>query len=281
MSTPPLGMTDVTTASTTETAAPEQRESWGDFAKFVLKLVLAVLIFRSFIFSPFTIPSESMLPLLRNGDYLVAAKWPYGFSKHSLPFSASLIPGRIFESPPTPGDVVIFKHPVDGVDYVKRVIGLPGDSVAMRGGQLILNGEPVPKVRIEDFVLPLSANTECHPLGEEIATAEGPACRYMRFHETLPSGRTYEVLDFGQGFVDDYPPVIVPVGQLFVMGDNRDNSQDSRFPARSQGGVGLVDDELLVGRASMVLWSSDGSAQWLLPWTWFTAARWNRIGDTL
>lgn len=264
----------------TEVAAGEQ-ESLGDFVKFVLKLVLAVLIFRSFLFSPFTIPSESMLPLLRNGDYLVAAKWPYGFSRHSLPFSAPLIPGRVFADLPERGDVVIFKHPVDGVDYVKRAVGLPGDTVAMRDGRLILNGEPVPRERAEPFILPLSANTQCHPRAEQVQTPEGPACSYQRFIETLPSGERYAVIDFGQSFQDDFGPIVVPEGKVFVMGDNRDNSMDSRFPASPGGGVGLIDADLLVGRAAMVLWSSDGSAEWLKPWTWFTAARWGRIGSGL
>lgn len=259
----------------------EKKESWGSFTAFLLKLVLAVLIFRSFIFSPFTIPSESMLPLLWNGDYLVAAKWPYGFSRLSLPFSVPLIPGRIFADLPERGDVVIFKHPVDGADYIKRAIGLPGDTVAMVDGQLVLNGTPVPKQPAAPFIIPLSQNTDCHPRAERIETADGPACRYHRFVETLPGGRSYAVLDFGASFQDDYGPIVVPEGRVFVMGDNRDNSQDSRFIARAGGGVGLVPADRLIGRASMVLWSSDGSARWLLPWTWFTAARWGRIGEGL
>ncbi len=258
-----------------------REEDWGDFFRFILKLVLAVVIFRSFIFSPFTIPSESMLPGLRNGDYLVAAKWPYGYSRLSLPFEAPLIPGRILASLPERGDVVIFKHPTDGTDYVKRVIGLPGDTVAVRGGQVVLNGEPLPQQPAGPFVLPMSANTVCHPSAEEITTPDGPACRYTQFVETLPSGKDYRILDFGATGQDEYDTMVVPEGKLFVMGDNRDNSMDSRFPAMPGGGVGLVDADLLVGRASMVLWSTDGSANWLLPWTWFTAARWDRIGSAI
>ena len=117
-----------------------ERESWGSFAGFVLKLALVVLVFRSFVFSPFSIPSESMLPRLWNGDYLLAAKWPYGFSKYSLPFELPVIPGRVLSDAPERGDVVIFKHPIDGTDYIKRVIGLPGDSVEIRAGRVVLNG---------------------------------------------------------------------------------------------------------------------------------------------
>ena len=257
-------------------AKPEKEESWGDFTKFLLKLVLVVLIFRSFIFSPFTIPSESMLPVLRNGDYLVAAKWPYGYSSLSLPLEAPLIPGRVFADLPERGDVVIFKHPVDGTDYVKRAIGLPGDTIAMRNGVLIINGEPVKREKIEDAEIPMSTNTGCRSDGGRVS--DGMVCNYRQFRETLPSGKSYLTLDFGVRPQDTFGPIVVPKGKLFVMGDNRDNSLDSRFPATAGGGVGLVDADLLVARASMVLWSTDGGAEWLLPWTWFTAARWNRIG---
>lgn len=270
------GSTD--TAVTTNSGKKDE----GSFIFFLVKLVLAVLIFRSFIFSPFSIPSESMLPRLMNGDYLLAAKWPYGFSKYSLPGEVPLIPGRIFASEPEPGDVVIFKHPIDGVDYIKRAIALPGDTVEMQGGQLILNGAPVPKQRIADFEIEVSPNTECHIMATTIERADGEfVCRYARFRETLPSGRTYEVLDFGQSSADDFGPVIVPEGRMFVMGDNRDNSQDSRFPAQSNGGVGMVPMELLVGRATIVMWSTDGGSEWIKPWTWFTTARGDRIGGGL
>ncbi|MFN2101090.1 signal peptidase I [Altererythrobacter sp. MF3-039] len=261
---------------------PEKAKKEDNFFVFLLKLLAVVLIFRSFIFSPFSIPSESMLPRLMNGDYLLASKWSYGFSKHSLPFSAPLIPGRIFASEPERGDVAIFKHPIDEVDYIKRVIGLPGDSIAVRNGVVILNGEPIPKERIDDFIIPVSANTACARSQFETRDAEGNAvCAYPRFRETLPSGATYEVLDFGPDLNDNFGPVIVPQGQLFVMGDNRDNSQDSRVPAMPGGGVGIVPQDMLVGRATILMWSTDGSSSWLLPWTWFTAARWDRLGTTL
>ncbi|WP_421992101.1 signal peptidase I [Qipengyuania sp.] len=284
------------------TAKPEQKETLGSFLWFVAKLVIAVLIFRSFIFSPFTIPSESMLPNLRNGDYLVAAKWPYGYSKLSLPGEVPLWEGRILADLPERGDVAIFKHPVTGTDYVKRVIGLPGDTVAVRNGVVILNGEPLPKEAAGYADIPMSANTSCRRDGGVVV--DGTTCRYRQFRETLPSGKSYMTVDFGpvgprlltdgMGGIatdsrgvpirvdpDDIDPIVIPSGQLFVMGDNRDNSLDSRFPAVPDGGVGLVDADLLVGRASRVLWSTDGSAQWLLPWTWFTAARWDRIGSDI
>lgn len=261
--------------------AAQDRESWGSYLRFLALVVLAVLAFRSFVFSPFTIPSESMLPRLMVGDYLVAAKWPYGYSRLSLPFEAPLISGRVFASLPERGDVVIFKHPSDGTDYVKRAIGLPGDTVAVRGGRVILNGRMLERGPLAPLSVRISANTACHGRAQEIALAGARACVYPVATETLPSGRSYPVIDLGTTPQDDFGPVTVPEGRLFVMGDNRDNSMDSRFPDLPGGGVGLVSADLLVGRASMVLWSTDGSAEWAKPWTWFTAARWNRIGTLL
>jgi signal peptidase I len=252
------------------------------FPVFVIKLVLIVAFFRSFVFSPFNIPSESMLPRLENGDYLLAAKWPYGFSSYSLPFSVPLLPSRILANQPARGDVVIFKAPPgNDVDYIKRVIGLPGDTVQMIGGQLHLNGVAVPKQKIADFVIPVSANTSCiAPEFEAVEKNGTPSCHYPQFRETLPEGKQYNVLDLGYRPQDDTPPVIVPVGHVFLMGDNRDNSMDSRFPAVEGGGIGLVPQDNLIGRATIVMWSTDGSANWFLPWTWFTALRANRIGGT-
>ena len=263
-----------------EKAAPPKKEE--NFFVFLLKLVVIVLVFRSFIFSPFNIPSESMLPRLVNGDYLLAAKWPYGFSKYSMPFSMPLIPGRILPHQPEPGDIVIFKAPPgNDVDYIKRVIGVPGDQVQMVGGQVHINGKPVPKVRVADFEIPVSPNTHCYLPQFETKSADGrDVCHYPRFRETLPNGRSYFVLDLGHFPQDDTPVFVVPEGHLFLMGDNRDNSMDSRFPAVPGQGIGIVPQENLVGRATVMMFSTDGSSEWIKPWTWFTAARWGRVGGT-
>lgn len=253
-----------------------------NFVWFLIRLLALVLAFRVFVFSPFSIPSESMLPRLMNGDYLLAAKWPYGISRHSLPFDLPLPEGRLLPGTPERGDIAIFKHPVDGREYIKRVIGLPGDSVAVMGGQVVLNGARLPRRALPDALIVQSPNTACAWGGEHERLGNGTAvCRYARFRETLPGGKSYEVLDFGPTGADGFAPVTVPAGRLFVMGDNRDNSRDSRFVAAADDGVGLVPQDLLVGRAAIIVWSTDGSADWLRPWTWFSAARRDRIGDAL
>ncbi len=265
-------------AETAPLDAPKPKSETRDFLSFLLKLGIFVFILRSFIFAPFSIPSESMLPRLFVGDYLIVTKWNYGYSKHSLPWSIPLIPGRIFPSLPTRGDVVVFKAPpANDTDLIKRVIGLPGDRIQMRNGQLFINEVGVPKVRIADFVQAVSPNTRCLSADSpETASTGEPRCRYARFTETLPNGKSYSVLDFGPTPQDNTQIYTVPAGHVFMMGDDRDFSGDSRFEA---GGFGFVPIENLVGKAQFTVFSTDGSANYLLPWTWFSAARWSRIGE--
>ncbi len=248
------------------------RSETSETFRFLLKLAVVVLILRSFIFAPFSIPSESMLPRLLIGDYLFVSKWNYGYSRWSLPAGVPLIPGRILGSTPTRGDVVVFRAPeVLDHDVIKRVIGLPGETVQMRQGVVYLNGKPIPKLRIADFTIPLTANFDAEKCGAQI-------CRYPRFRETLPNGRSYEVLDQAElPDRDDTGLYTIPAGHIFVMGDNRDDSGDSRFPAPQ--GMGYVPLENVEGKAVVNFFSTDGNAEWLKPWTWVSAARWSRIGE--
>jgi len=265
---------------------PKKKESWWDTVRFFLILFVVALIFRSFLFAPFSIPSGSMLPNLAIGDYLFVTKWPYGYSRYSVPFGIAQFQGRIFSGLPDRGDIVVFRYPGQrDEDFVKRVIGLPGDTVAVRDGVVILNGTAIRRQRIADYVMPISPNSPCRIVGSDLEAGEragpdGRVCHYPRYRETLPDGRSYDVLDQGNGTPgDDYGPIVVPDGQLFVMGDNRDDSYDSRFDT-SANGVGLLPVENLLGEVLINFWSTDGSAEWIKPWTWFSAARWGRIGRT-
>lgn len=263
------------------TKTATQKSEWADFLSFLVKLAIFFFILRSFIVSPFNIPSESMMPRLESGDYILVSKWSYGYSKYSLPWNLPLIPGRIFASQPERGDVAVFKAPPGAtVDYIKRVIGLPGDIIEMRDGQLFINGEGVKKVPVGDYVVRQSPNTRCYDRSfEDVNEAGELVCRYPQFRETLPNGKSYNVLDLVDAPRDTTEPVVVPEGHMFMMGDNRDNSLDSRFPAIEGQGIGIVPQEYLVGHALVTVFSTDGSASWIKPWTWFTAARWDRIGE--
>ena len=277
-----------TTATTTTSSPAKPRSETSETIRFLLKLALVVWLFRSFVFAPFSIPSESMLPRLLIGDYLFISKWNYGYSRWSMPFGVPPISGRLFPGTPERGDTVVFRSKGnDDHDVIKRVIGLPGDTIQMRQGQLILNGQAIPKQRIADFAVPLSPNFDQRHCDAPFikSDAEGATCQIPRFRETLPGGRSYEVLD--QRYIpdaDDTQVFTVPADHVFLMGDNRDDSADSRFPSADEAlpgqaqGMGFIPLDRVQGKAVVIFWSTDGSANWLLPWTWVTAARWDRIG---
>jgi signal peptidase I len=257
----------------------------GETTRFLILLFVFAVLLRTLVVTPFVIPSGSMLPRLMIGEYLFVSKWPYGFSRYSLPFMAPGVEGRLLGGEPERGDVVVFRYPGANEDWVQRVIGLPGDTVEIRGGEVILNGRPLERSRSGDYAMPVSANSPCRlvrgSVGREVTGEDGgQSCAYPRYRETLPGGPSYDVIDqnpFGPN--DNRPAVQVPEGHLFVMGDNRDDSEDGRVPLEA-GGVGMLPIENVLGRVLITFWSTDGSSSYWKPWTWFTAARWDRIGNT-
>ena len=266
------------------TAGPAKKEdSTGSLVRFILIVALAAWLFRSLIGAPFNIPSGSMLPTLYIGDYLAVAKWPYGYSRYSFPFGIPSFDGRVLERLPARGDVVVFRHPSEENDLIKRVIGLPGDTVELRGGRVILNGREVPRRPLPPTKIAVTTNSPCRAVPPAmpniVATGNQAYCLYPAYLETLPGGPSYTVLDQNNhGLADDFGRTTVPAGHVFLMGDNRDDSLDSRFDT-FQGGIGMVPAQNLIGRATVTFWSTDGSASYLKPWTWFTALRGSRIGN--
>ena len=252
----------------TETTLPPpgDRNETIEIIKTVAVALLIFLFVRVLLFQPFTIPSASEEPNLYEGDYVIVTKFDYGWSRHSIPFSPPLFEGRILSKAPERGDIIVFKLPRDGrTDYIKRLIGVPGDRVQMRQGLLYLNGQPVERRQTE-----LVTETGGSGLMRPVARVE----------ETLPGGRRYMTNDFGaDGDLDDTPEVVVPPGHYFFIGDNRDNSADSRLP--TEIGVGLVPEENLVGKARLVLLSWSPGASLFKPWTWVLNLRPSRFGKVL
>ena len=230
--------------------AKKRSEGYWEVTKTALWAAAIAIVVRTVAFEPFSIPSGSMVPTLLVGDYLFVSKYSYGYSRHSLPFSLPLIPGRIFAREPDRGDVAVFKLPTDNeTDYIKRIIGLPGDTIQVRDGILYINSEPVKRERVNDFVQ---------------RDINGFSRRLRRFIETLPNGRRHAILDLtDRGDYDNTRIFRVPEGHYFAMGDNRDNSQDSR------SAVGFIPRKNLVGRAEFMFFSINGSTWefWKWPWT--------------
>lgn len=221
----------------------------GETVSVIVQALLLALVIRTLLFQPFSIPSGSMRPTLLEGDYLFVTKWAYGYSRYSMPFSPNLFSGRIWDSAPERGDVVVFKYPPNpSLDYIKRVVGLPGDRIQMREGQLFINGVAVPRVKVGQIDNP------------DITEVDRPVDVYR---ETLPNGVSYDTLDLTPNSIgDNTREFVVPAGHYFMMGDNRDNSTDSRFT------VGFVPEENLVGRANIIFFSIADGASPLELWKW-------------
>ena len=238
---------------------------FGEVIRTVIYALVIALAIRTLAYEPFSVPSESMLPTLLVGDYFFVSKYSYGYSRHSLPFSPDFFEGRIMEGEPQRGDIAVFKTPADDqTDFVKRIIGLPGDTIQMREGTLHVNGSEARRERVEDFRdVDLFGNVRLVP----------------QYRETLPSGVSYMVLDIRTTPQDNTAIFTVRPGHYFAMGDNRDNSQDSRF--NSLGAVGQVPAENLVGRAEILFFSTDRSGPWWQVWRWPVMIRYSRVFDSL
>jgi len=235
---------------------------WTMLSENIKTVVLAILIavvIRSFWLEPFRIPSGSMYPTLRVGDYLFVSKYSYGYSRYSFPFGLPIFEGRLKYKEPQRGDVVVFKFPQNThTDFIKRIIGLPGDKVQVKEGRLYINGEMVERVRNGSYII-----------DEYVVMPEF----YRQYEETLPNGVVHQILEISdrERIVDDTEEYVVPEDAFFVMGDNRDRSDDSRIS------VGFVPKENLVGKARFIFFSHDDKGSLFKPWTWFIAIRWNRF----
>ena len=235
---------------------------WWEMGKSVIIALAIALVIRTILFQPFTIPSGSMEPTVMPGDYVIIDKYAYGYSQYSLPIAVPLFHGRLFDHTPKRGDIIVFKLPRDPhIDYIKRLVGLPGDKIQVTRGVLYINGKALPRQE-------MSPGVETLPFGMTHTV--------QRFKETMPNGKSYVTNSYGpDGEADNTDVYVVPAKSYFFMGDNRDNSEDSRFP--ESVGVGYVPEENLVGRASFVLLSWNDKASIFKPWTWFLDLRPSRF----
>jgi len=257
--------------------------------KGLLWVLLAVLAFHSLVAKPFYIPSESMMPGLLTGDRLVVTKYPYGWSWVSPSFHViGPMKGRVLGHLPERGDIVIVTPPGTRTDYIKRVIGLPGDTIRMLDGQLYINGQPVKRQAEAPKMIPIDVNSPCgserDPAlnGYAVTGADGKAyCKVPVVRETLPNGHSYETVDLGRSPEDNFDPVTIPADHVWLMGDNRDDSADSRVPEWQGGLGGPVPWENIGGRAEFITFSLDGTSKWWNPISWVEALRSGRAGKSL
>jgi len=235
--------------------------------KTVFWALLIAGLFRTLLFQPFYIPSGSMKDTLLIGDFLFVNKMAYGYSRYSCPYALCPISGRILASEPVLGDVVVFRHPTSGQDYIKRLIGLPGDKIQFKDGVLFINGVEAKQTPDGQFIETYERQGGSGGFPRCIGTVgQGGDCVKERFIETLPNGVQHSVLNFNDGRLDNTGVYTVPAGKYFFSGDNRDNSTDSRVPVNARG-VGFLDGENIIGRAERIVFSSAGRSL-LFFWTW-------------
>lgn len=248
--------------------AEKKKDGIVETIKTIVYALLIAGVFRTLFFQPFWIPSGSMKDTLLIGDFLFVNKMAYGYSRYSCPFSMCPFSGRILGREPARGDVVVFRHPVSGADFIKRLVGLPGDKIQMKNAVLFVNGQEAkqtPDGLFEEIFEP-QGPVRNRPRCSNGTVGLGAVCEKEKFSEAIPDGPTHSVLNIGPGGADNTGIFTVPEGHYFFMGDNRDNSTDSRF-AQAVGGVGYVPFENLIGRADRIMFSSAGRSM-LFFWTW-------------
>ena len=240
----------------------KSRGGIGENIRVILYALIIAFFVRSVAYQPFNIPSGSMIPTLLVGDYLFVSKFSYGYSRFSIPFGLNFFSGRILNNEPVRGDVAVFRHPPQNKeDFIKRIVGIPGDRIMVVNGLLHINGLPVKKIKIKNPELEIRA---------------GKNHRSSEYIETLPNGKSYKVRESlgNTGPYDNTPEYIVPDGHYFALGDNRDNSNDSRS-------WGYIPQQNLIGRAEFIFFSTDGTAGWFKPWMWPRATRFTRITQSI
>jgi signal peptidase I len=243
-----------------KTVSANEKKPFDDTLRTIIYAILLAVVFRSFFFEPFHIPSGSMRETLLVGDYIFVSKYSYGYSRYSFPYGLPLFEGRVLSSKPERGDIVVFRPPNNPrMDFIKRIIGLPGDRIQIKNGALFLNGDPVERRHEGEWLFP---------------RPDGSVVQFRRYIETLPNGKTYTTLDLtDSGSKDNTGVYTVPEGHYFMMGDNRDDSEDSRFLNK----VGFVPYENIVGRAEVIVFSLDNTAEFWEVWKWPWAFRYDRF----